>query len=73
MFFRSVGITAFSAEKKERLRVEARKHLPDPAGYQGHPYTTSFRLDEEPILLEKRRDGTVELSLTTDGPDRFPL
>jgi len=63
----SIGLTAFSAEKKQRLLQAMQQKLPDPAVYNGHEYTECFRLDDEPIVMNKRPDGSVELSLTTDS------
>jgi hypothetical protein len=69
----SVGITAYSAQKKQRVLALMQQHLPDPAVYHGHEYTDCFRMDDEQIVMQKRRDGTVELSLTCDGSDLFSI
>jgi hypothetical protein len=70
----SVGIRAYSREKKQQLLSEVRERLPDPAVYNGHNYTDCFSVGDQSIIMQKRRDGTVELSLTCDGAaDLFPI
>ena len=63
----SVGIRAYSPERKRRVLATMQQHLPDPAVYNGHDYTDCFHVDDEPIIMNKRRDGTVELVLTCDS------
>jgi hypothetical protein len=63
----SAGIKAYSPEKKRRLVAEMQSHLPDLAVYNGHRYTDCFHFDDEPIVMTKEPDGSVELSLTSDS------
>jgi hypothetical protein len=65
--FVSVGIRAYSPEKKRRLVAAAREHLPDPAVYDGHRYTNCFTFDGEHIVMTKESDNSVELTLTCDS------
>jgi hypothetical protein len=70
----SVGINSYEPERLQRVLAKMREHLPDPAVYNGHEYTDCFHVDGEPIIMQKRRDGTVELSLTCDSStDLIPL
>lgn len=67
----SVGFRAYHPEKMRRVLAGMRECLPDPAIYNGHDYTDCFRVDDEPIILNKRRDGTIELVLTCDRSDEL--
>ncbi len=70
----SIGLTAYSAEKKERLLQMVRSRVPDQKLYDGHPFTSCFHLDGEYMFMEKRPDGNVELVLITDHPEPlFPI
>jgi ABC-type sugar transport system ATPase subunit len=54
-------------ERKRRVLAKLQQHLPDPVVYNGHDYTACFRVDDELIVMNKGRDGTVELVLTCDS------
>jgi len=70
----SVGIRAYSSERKRQLLAKMQEKLPDPAVYTGHEYTDCFRLGDEHVILSKRSNGDVELSLTCDSSSTlFPI
>jgi len=70
----SIGLTVLNQEMRGRLLEATRAHLPDMNLYAGHDYTDFFTVDRNDILMFKRRDGSVDLCLTTDSTTvMYPL
>jgi len=73
-FFGSVGLSALAPQQRQQLIAEARKHLPDPKIYDGHDYTKSFHFGDDLIIMNKLKNGDVEMYLVTDSAvDLQPL
>jgi len=63
----SIGITPWSAERKQRLLQEMRAYMKDPQLYRGHEYTRCFDFEGDSILMNKNEDETIDLTLSGDG------
>ena len=65
----AVGIKALGSAQREALLRQAATKLPDARVYEGHTYTDAFSFGDRTVVVRKRRDGDVEVTLDCDDSE----